>query len=77
MTSDQFVEVDDGAAQAVPAPAVSRLTVPPTRATEHAARMGEDSDLLSDREVIRLFTTGRRPTPVRMRLRRLRRHARD
>jgi hypothetical protein len=76
MTSDQFVEVDDGLVQAVPAPAASRLTVPPTRATEHA-RMDEDSDLLSDREVIRLFTTGRRPTPVRMRLRRLRRHARD
>ena len=75
MTSDQFVDVDDGAAQAVPAPAATRLTVPPIRATEHA-RMDEDSDLLSDREVIRLFTTGKRPIPVRMWPRRLRRHAR-
>jgi hypothetical protein len=76
MASDQFVDVDDGAAQAVPAPAASRLTVPATSATEHA-RMEQDSDLLSDREVIRLFTTGRRPVPVRMWVRRLRHHARD
>ena len=76
MTSDQFVDVDTGTAQTVPAPAASHLTVPPPSATEDACR-DEDADLLSDREVIRLFTTGRRPVPVRMWLRRLRRHARD
>jgi hypothetical protein len=39
--------------------------------------MDEDSDLLSDREVIRLFTTGRRPIRARMWLRQLRRPAGD
>lgn len=73
MTSDQFVDVDDSAAQALRAP---RLTVPSPSATEHA-RMDEDADLLSDRDVVRLFTTGRRPAPVRMWFRRLRRRARD
>ena len=70
MTSDQFVDVDDSAAQALPAPPASRLTVPSPSATEQA-RMDEDADLLSDRDVVRLFTTGRRPTPVRMWFRRL------
>ena len=76
MTSDQFVDVDDGVARAVPAPAASRLTVPSPSATEYA-RMDEDADVLSDRDVVRLFTTGRRPTPVGMWFRQLRRRARD
>jgi hypothetical protein len=76
MASDQLVDVDDGAAQTVPAPAASRLTVPPPSATEDARR-DEDADLLSDREVIRLFTTGRRPSSLRMWLRRLRPPAGD
>jgi hypothetical protein len=75
MTSDQFVDVDDSAARAVPAPPASGLMVPPPSAVH--ARMDEDADLLSDRDVVRLFTTGRRPAPVRMWLRRLQRPARD
>ena len=74
MTSDQFVDVDARAAQAVPAPPASGLTVPFPSGVH--ARMDEDADLLSDREVVRLFTTGRRPIPARMWLRRLRRPAR-
>ena len=74
MTSDQFVDVDASAAQALPAPPASGLTAPPPSGVH--ARMDEDADLLSDREVVRLFTTGRRPIPVRMWLRRLRRPAR-
>jgi hypothetical protein len=78
MTSDSLVGVDEGAAQTVPAPlsAATRLTASPPRATEHA-RMDEDFDLLSDREVIRLFTTGQRPIRARIWLRQLRRPASD
>jgi hypothetical protein len=76
MTSDQFVDEDGGAAQAAPAPPASWLPASPASAAGQA-RPDQDSELLSDREVIRLFTTGRRPLSVRMWVRRLRRTTRD
>jgi hypothetical protein len=76
MTSDQFVDEDGGAAQAAPASPASCSPASTASATGQA-RIDEDSDLLSDREVIRLFTTGRRPISVRMWVRRLRRTTRD